>query len=294
MGVLFSAVTVTAEGKEEKFLMGGIPKTQKDLVGWIKCEKFLDGIDENSTVKVHAEAHIYGEGETVVASPEEVAYFMKRLEMRSDFLEARCISTESIDFSFTRSQQNQFGGNTMSKHDSLSEQAKRYREAYPPGTRLELIHMDDPYAPIPSGTKGTVDYVDDAAQIHMKWDNGRTLALIPGEDSFRRIEEPTLAEEVIVELGDECKIAIPNHPIDCSKLGFFDELEEECWNLMKNYCATLGIKMLPDEDGNIPISFDIAKEIQDTILVQLDQAGVKMDFDGDIGEGETNTPVMGM
>lgn len=195
MGVLFSAVTVTAEGKEEKFLMGGIPKTKKDLVGWIKCEKFLDCINENSTVKVHAEGHIYGDGETVMATPEEVAYFMKRLEMRSDFIATRCVSTESIDFSFTRSQTNLLGGNTMNKQDSLSKQAKRYREAYPPGTRLELIRMDDPYAPIPSGTKGTVDYVDDAAQIHMKWDNGSTLALIPGEDTFRKIDKSDIAEQ---------------------------------------------------------------------------------------------------
>ncbi len=195
MGVLFSAVTVTAEGKEEKFLMGGIPKTQKDLVGWIKCEKFLEGIDENSAVKVHAEAYIYGESETVVASPEEVAYFMKRLEMQSDFIEARCTSTESIDFSFTRSQQNQFGGNTMNEFDRLYAQAKRYREAYPPGTRLELINMNDPHDPVPSGTKGTVVYVDDAANIHMNWDNGRTLALCPGEDTFRKIDETDITEQ---------------------------------------------------------------------------------------------------
>lgn len=32
---------------------------------------------------------------------------------------------------------------------------------YPQGTRIELIHMDDSYAPVPSGTKGTVEFVDD-------------------------------------------------------------------------------------------------------------------------------------
>lgn len=44
---------------------------------------------------------------------------------------------------------------------------------YPPGTRLVLEHMDDPYAPVESGTRGSVQTVDDAGQIHMVWDNGR-------------------------------------------------------------------------------------------------------------------------
>ena len=39
------------------------------------------------------------------------------------------------------------------------------------------------------GTKGTVSLVDDMGTIHMKWDNGRSLGLIPEEDSFRKIEE---------------------------------------------------------------------------------------------------------
>lgn len=60
---------------------------------------------------------------------------------------------------------------------------------YPEGTRIKLIHMDDPYAPVPAGTKGTVEYVDGFGQIGMKWDNGRTLALIPEVDEFEIIEE---------------------------------------------------------------------------------------------------------
>ena len=58
------------------------------------------------------------------------------------------------------------------------------KEQYPPGTRIRLNSMDDPYAPIAPGTEGEVDFVDDIGTIHMKWDNGRSLALIPGEDSF--------------------------------------------------------------------------------------------------------------
>lgn len=58
------------------------------------------------------------------------------------------------------------------------------RKQYPVGTRIRLDSMQDPYAPMEAGTTGKLDYVDDAGQFHMKWDNGRTLALIPGVDSF--------------------------------------------------------------------------------------------------------------
>ena len=58
------------------------------------------------------------------------------------------------------------------------------KEQYPPGTRIRLNSMEDPYAPIAPGTEGVVDFVDDIGTIHMKWDNGRSLGIVPGEDSF--------------------------------------------------------------------------------------------------------------
>ena len=91
----------------------------------------------------------------------------------------------------------------MNEWERLNRQAERYKEMYPPGTRLELISMDDPYAPVPPGTRGTVQYVDDASQIGMKWDDGRTLSLIPGEDSFRKLTPEELEEEQNENLNNE-------------------------------------------------------------------------------------------
>ena len=64
---------------------------------------------------------------------------------------------------------------------------KALRERYPAGTRIRLIHMADDIAPVPEGTTGTVDFIDDAGNIHMKWDNCRTLSLIEGADEFEVI-----------------------------------------------------------------------------------------------------------
>jgi len=61
------------------------------------------------------------------------------------------------------------------------------RERYPAGTRIRLIQMDDAFAPVPPGTTGSVAIIDDAGNIHMNWENGRSLALIEGADEFEVI-----------------------------------------------------------------------------------------------------------
>ena len=74
---------------------------------------------------------------------------------------------------------------TMQEETNMDRKMVNFiKEQYPPGTRIRLNSMKDPYHPILPGTEGEVDFVDDEGQIFMKWDNGRTLPLIPGEDSF--------------------------------------------------------------------------------------------------------------
>ena len=66
------------------------------------------------------------------------------------------------------------------------DQLKRLRESYPPGTRVELVRMDDEQAP-PIGTQGTVTDVDDTGSLMVHWDNGSGLNVIWGVDAVRKV-----------------------------------------------------------------------------------------------------------
>lgn len=69
-------------------------------------------------------------------------------------------------------------------------QVQQLRKIYKPGTVLELTSaMEDPYHPLPAGLQGVVQGCDDAGQLMMVWNNGSTLSLIPGVDSFQIVEE---------------------------------------------------------------------------------------------------------
>ena len=51
------------------------------------------------------------------------------------------------------------------------------------GKRIKCVKMNDPN-PVESGTEGVVKGVDDMGTIHVNWDNGRTLGIVPSEDQF--------------------------------------------------------------------------------------------------------------
>lgn len=68
------------------------------------------------------------------------------------------------------------------------------KQRYPEGTRICVDSMGDDPRPIESGTKGTVDWVDDIGTVHCNFDNGRHLGLIVGEDSFHVIQQEEVQE----------------------------------------------------------------------------------------------------
>lgn len=66
---------------------------------------------------------------------------------------------------------------------SCSSDVQKLKERYVCGTRVKLISMDDTQSP-PKGTLGSIIHVDDIGTIHVAWDNGSSLGLIPDVDMF--------------------------------------------------------------------------------------------------------------
>jgi hypothetical protein len=53
------------------------------------------------------------------------------------------------------------------------------------GARVKMIWMGEDPDPIPVGAEGTIEYIDDLGTVHVRWDNGRFLGLIPSHDKWR-------------------------------------------------------------------------------------------------------------
>ena len=82
------------------------------------------------------------------------------------------------------------------------ETIERLKERYPEGIRVELISMNDTYAP-PTGTQGTVTGVDDIGSLLVHWDNGSSLNVLYGEDTVRIVNEPKTTFKLVYQNGNE-------------------------------------------------------------------------------------------
>ena len=55
------------------------------------------------------------------------------------------------------------------------------REQYPKGSRIRLTEKEDNPRPIPPGSMGTLDHIDDAGQFQINWDRRRQRQVCDGQ-----------------------------------------------------------------------------------------------------------------
>lgn len=86
----------------------------------------------------------------------------------------------------------------------------------------------------------------------------------------------------IVSFGDECKIILPDNLAIKVNMNTFDELEYSCMDLITKYAEFFGARVVSssydEETGKDnephPISFNLAKSIQDVILEIFEGVGL--------------------
>ena len=75
-------------------------------------------------------------------------------------------------------------------------EVEKLRKEYPAGTRVELVRMDnEPNPDIHPGIRGTVETVDDAGNIRVRWSYGGEVRVVYGEDECRKLTPEEIAEE---------------------------------------------------------------------------------------------------
>lgn len=124
------------------------------------------------------------DGEQDVYKTLTITEFDGKLKIRvsPDRLEGIIDVSELDEVILTLDKQSQSKNHTQ-------EEIKYIREKYVTGTKIELVKMYDLLAPVPTGTLGIVQYVDDIGTIHVNWETGSSLGLVVGIDEFKIIGE---------------------------------------------------------------------------------------------------------
>jgi len=105
------------------------------------------------------------------------------------------------------------------------------RNMYPPGCRVELEDMEaDPYVKLSPGDLGTVQFVDDAGQIHVSWDCGHSLAMVFGVDHCKCVMREERLQEILQRIQ-----AMPFESLEKMELYITEKLSGAADRLCRTY-----------------------------------------------------------
>lgn len=76
------------------------------------------------------------------------------------------------------------------------------RSCYPPGTRIVLNSMNDPYAPVESRNTRHCAVCGRCRTGRSCLGQRRSLSLIPGVDSFRKLTQQEITQEQSMTMGE--------------------------------------------------------------------------------------------
>ena len=131
-------------------------------------------------------------------------------EYDKSYKEDNAIKDESVGDNFDRPVFNKMINDIESGKINcvITKDTTTLKDIYKEGMRIELISMGEDTLynnkgeqyenpnKVPPGTLGTVTHVDSMGTIHVRWDNGSGLGLIPGEDNFKIIPDSSLNRQL--------------------------------------------------------------------------------------------------
>ncbi len=109
MALSFSKVSLFNGESKAEFLTMGIPCDYEDLERYTAFAEYIGELSDECNIEVNVDSYLYGEGETVKASIEEIAYLTRRMGMKGDFLEKSCQKTEESSFLLRYSPEELYG-----------------------------------------------------------------------------------------------------------------------------------------------------------------------------------------
>lgn len=126
-------------------------------------------------------------------------------------------------------------------------QVEQIKKKYPVGTKIQLDHMDGE-KDMPDGLLGEVKFVDDQGQLHMKWQNGSGLALVPNVDDFRIIPSLEQTQSTVPTVRDGYIRVLVVEPL---KEPHIAEIKNDYTAMQEIVGGCIEFVPLPDDDCHI-------------------------------------------